>query len=112
MPVGRYARDALVAAGLRVDATAEEPDVASVLARVASGEADAGVVYVTDVALAAGRVRQVRAPELEQVVVTLPAARVAGGDAAAADVLAWLHGPDGRAVLADAGFEVGALVGR
>ena len=112
VPVGRYARQALTAAGLRVEPAGEEPDVAAVLGRVASGEADAGVVYATDVALADGRVRQVSAPELERLAVALPAARVAGGDPAAEDVLDWLQGPDGRAVLTRAGFEVDALVGR
>lgn len=48
VPVGRAARRALDDAGVAVRPVSLEPDVASVVAKVRNGEADAAVVYATD----------------------------------------------------------------
>ena len=53
VPVGDYAREALTSAGIETQAMANvvsnEQDDASVVAKITSGEADAGIVYVSDV---------------------------------------------------------------
>jgi molybdate transport system substrate-binding protein len=74
VPAGQYAREALTAAGVPIDPVSLETDVRSVLTKVALGEADAGVVYASDVAAANGRVDGVSIPDEANVVATYPIA--------------------------------------
>ncbi len=53
-----------------------EADVRSALAKIASGEADATVVYVTDVAAAGATVTGVTVPDADQAGITYPIAVV------------------------------------
>lgn len=50
VPAGRYAEKALDKAGVNMEAASLELDVRAALAKVASGEADAAIVYQSDVA--------------------------------------------------------------
>ena len=105
VPCGAYAAAAFERAGLPAPSAGEVANVRGVLSRVQLGEADAGIVYVTDV-LAAEGVEGVDLAAGEQVAASYPAAVLA--DAANPDVaaafVAFLTGPEAQAVLARFGF--------
>lgn len=84
----------------------EEQSVADVLGKVRAGEADVGLVYVTDVIAAGGEVLGIEVPQSSAVVNDYPVATVADSDEpelgrAFVDLLL---GEEGRQVLAEAGF--------
>ncbi|MCW2771626.1 MAG: molybdate-binding protein [Aeromicrobium sp.] len=93
-------------AGVDIAPVSEEQSVTDVLGKVVSGEADAGLVYVTDVKGAAGQVIGIEVPEASQVVNTYPTAVLSGSSNAsvARAFTAYVVGPEGQAVLAAAGF--------
>lgn len=107
VPVGDYARDVLAAAGLaeRVDVVSLEEDVKGVLGKVALGEADAGIVYATDVRAAAGDVRPVAIPNELQPDVRYYAAVIEPPSPAGRRYLDRLLGQEGERKLRAAGFE-------
>jgi molybdate transport system substrate-binding protein len=104
VPAGRYARQALDRAGVVVRPVSLELDVKAVARKVAAGEADAGIVYVTDVAAGA----RVDIPEAANVVATYPVAvvRATANRAGAQAFVDRLLGPAGRTALAAHGFEL------
>lgn len=112
VPAGLYARQALKAMGVwpaiesRVVRSA---NVRAALMLVARGEAAAGVVYATDAAVS-DRVRVVDVfPPASHDPIVYPVARVAGSDnPAAAAFFAFLVSAEGRAVLAEFGFDTSA----
>lgn len=104
VPAGKYAAEAFAKAGVAVPQASQEVDVRAVLTRVAMDEADAGIVYVTDVRAAADRVDAVPIPEAQNVIARYPiAALPSAGDTARAFVDAVLS-PAGQATLARFGF--------
>ena len=106
VPAGKYALDALAKAGVTVAPASLEVDVRSVLNKVATGEADAGIVYVTDVLSARARVAGIEIPEEHQVVARYPAAVVGGtkNPALARAFVEYLVSDDGQKILASFGF--------
>jgi molybdate transport system substrate-binding protein len=105
VPCGRYAVQAFEAAGLPVPPAGQEDKVSGVLTKVMLGEADAGLVYVTDV-LAAGGVEGVDLAEDEQVMATYPASVLteAQNPEAAAAFVEFLTGEEAQAILTRFGF--------
>ncbi|HYI32115.1 MAG TPA: molybdate ABC transporter substrate-binding protein [Glaciibacter sp.] len=106
VPCGAATKDAERIAGIRLKPVSEEMSVTDVLGKVASGEADAGLVYVTDVLSSEGRVIGVSFPESQQVVNTYTIAELAGSSnrAAAQEFIAAVTGEKGQSVLHAAGF--------
>lgn len=105
VPCGRAAGRILDTAGLAVQAPSLEDSVRSVLTKVSTGQADAGLVYRTD-ALAAAGAGVGYLPLADPAPNRYPAALTAEGavnDSAAA-FYDWLTGPDAAAILAEAGF--------
>lgn len=106
VPAGEYARAALDAQDIDVSPASLEPDVRAVLARVAMGEADAGIVYASDIAAAGGDVIGVPIPAEQNVAAVYPIATLV--DAPNPDVadafVAFVTSGAGAAVLTDAGF--------
>jgi len=119
VPVGGYALDFLTKASASPDFTAiysptvlanlvsYETDVKQVLAKVSLGEADAGIVYTTDVTPdAAGKVGRLDIPDTLNTIATYPIAAVKGSpNAAVAQAFVdYVLSADGQAVLAKWGF--------
>jgi molybdate transport system substrate-binding protein len=106
VPAGKYAHEALTRAGVTVDPVSLEVSVKGVVTKLSLGEADAGIVYVTDVDAAHGKIEGVAIPEDQNVMATYPIARL---DAAAlpGDAQAFVElvlSDAGQTVLAEHGF--------
>lgn len=94
------------ATGVTLTPVSEESSVTDVLGKVTSGEADAGLVYVTDVIAAGDAVTGITFPESSEAVNTYPIAPVTASenpDVAQAFV-DFITGDVGQYVLAAAGF--------
>jgi molybdate transport system substrate-binding protein len=106
VPCGATADAVFAAAGIQPAVDSREPDVKSVLAKVESGDADAGVVYVTDAMAAGTAVREVPIPADQNRSTEYPIVAVAGSpnNVLAAAWIALVTGPEGRAVLRRHGF--------
>ncbi len=106
VPCGAAAAKVEQAAGTTVKPVSEESSVTDVLGKVSSGEADAGLVYVTDAKGAGNKVTAVDFPEAANAVNTYPIATVAGSKhkELAAAFIALVTGPVGQKVLLAAGF--------
>ena len=106
-PCGRYADIVLDRSGMGLQPASRESSASGVVSRVANGEADAGIAYVTD-GLASRAVAVVRIPPATNVKAIYPIAGVrkpsttdASGIAA---FIAMARGSVGRAILDDLGF--------
>ncbi|GAA3857160.1 molybdate ABC transporter substrate-binding protein [Streptomyces sedi] len=106
VPAGRYGQEVLRERGVEAEPVSLESSVRAVLGKVRLGEADAGLVYATDAAVAGDDVRTVPIPEEWNVLAAYPAAALneAEHPDEAADFVSWLNGETARGLLADAGF--------
>lgn len=113
VPCGRYATEALDAAGVTIDESSvtRGQNAGATLTAVSEGDAVAGIVYVTDAAAAGDRVEAIALPDDVSPIATYPIAVLhAAGEAeapraeAARSFVAYVLGDEGQAVLADHGF--------
>ena len=105
VPCGKYAAQAFENAGLATPAAGDQESVKGVLTQVQLGEADAGIVYLTDV-LAADGVEGIDLAADAQVEATYTASVLAeaSNPGAAAAFLAFLTGDEAQAILERFGF--------
>ena len=119
VPVGQYTLDFLGQASrdtafgatfgddVLKNVVSYEENVRAVLSKVALGEADAGIVYASDVRLhGADEVRRIDIPEALNTIATYPIAPVIDSAQAtrAQAFVDWVLGPKGQAVLEQYGF--------
>ena len=106
VPAGKYALQALKMAGVAVTPKSLETDVKSVVSKIELGEADAGIVYTTDVTAAGSKVSGVPIPDADNVIATYPIVAVkATTNAAAANAfIAYVLSAAGQAKLQFFGF--------
>lgn len=119
VPVGNYGRQSVClmaedtatygddfVARVAANVVSEEEDVRDVRAKVELGEADAGIVYVSDAFVAGDEVQLVEIPADVNVLATYPMASVTDGDAdLAAAFIAYVLSEDGQTTLEEFGFD-------
>lgn len=110
VPCGAAEQKLVGSTGVAITPVSEESDVKSVLSKVSSGNADAGLVYVTDVTAAGGTVQGVSFPEAASAATNYPIAVTK--DAAQRELAQkWVDavtGDVGRKALEAAGFDAPA----
>ncbi|HET8524321.1 MAG TPA: molybdate ABC transporter substrate-binding protein [Thermomicrobiales bacterium] len=120
VPVGKYARVSICQMGadtatygegfvqnVAANVVSEENNVKAVVTKIQLGEADAGIVYTTDVTKeVANDVTVIEIPPAVNVIATYPVAAVKGGNTQLAQAfISYLLGPDGQATLKQYGFQ-------
>ncbi|MEO5608955.1 MAG: molybdate ABC transporter substrate-binding protein [Ornithinibacter sp.] len=106
VPCGSATKKVEAAAGITLTPRSEESSVTDVLNKVQTGEADAGLVYVTDVSGAGDKVEGIAFEESSAAVNRYPigALKTSKNLTLAQEFLAMVAGPEGAAVLRAAGF--------
>lgn len=119
VPVGSYARQAIqkmedsgefsptFLEAVLANVVSEEPNVKAVVTKVQLGEADAGIVYASDVTTSiAGDVTLVEIPDAYNIIAAYPIAvtKDARNAALALEFIGFVLSPAGQAILEEAGF--------
>ena len=106
VPCGSYATKAFQQAGLTMPEASQEQNVRAVVDKVGLGEADAGIVYTTDVKARDSDIDGVDIPDDQNVIATYPQATLkeAENPAGAAAWTAYVLSDEGQAALTAAGF--------
>jgi molybdate transport system substrate-binding protein len=106
VPAGKYAKQILDKAGVSVSPVSQEDNVKAVVTKVSLGEADAGIVYVTDVTAGGDKVEGVDIPDVQNVMATYPIATVKATKAQdkAQAFMDLVLSADGQQVLKEYGF--------
>jgi len=107
VPCGAAAHKALDAAGMTIHPASEEKDVKAALTKVSLDEADAALVYRTDVKAAKGKVQGIGFPEADKAINDYPMVTVAKAPHKdlAAQFEKLVRSKQGQKVMTGAGFE-------
>jgi molybdate transport system substrate-binding protein len=106
VPIGGYAKQVLDKAKVTVTPKSLEADVKAVVNKITLGEADAGIVYATDVKAAGDKAQGVAIPDDLNVIAAYPIAvtKASRNMRAASAFVDFVAGPAGQTVLAKYGF--------
>lgn len=106
VPAGKYSLQALASAGVKVTPKSLETSVTAVIGKIELGEADAGIVYTTDVSAAGSKVQGVQIPAANNMIATYPIVAVKGttNSVAANAFIAYVLSSKGQSTLATFGF--------
>lgn len=106
VPCGALATAIFKNAGVTVKPVSQEQNVGGVVTKVTLGEADAGIVYVTDVKANGSKTVGVPIPDNQNQITDYPIAEIKGAPnaTAAAAFINYVLGPNGQAVLNGFGF--------
>lgn len=107
VPCGRYANEVLANAGVSVSFKSLEQNVKAVVSKVVLGEADAGIVYATDVIAAGTAAEGVEIPADVNVIAEYPIATLeaAPNPIAAQAFVEFVRSADARVILESYGFD-------
>jgi molybdate transport system substrate-binding protein len=106
VPAGKYSLQALATAGVKVTPKSLETSVTAVISKIELGEADAGIVYTTDIQAAGSKVQGVPIAAADNVIATYPIVAVKGtkySDVASA-FIDYVLSSTGQSMLATFGF--------
>ncbi len=105
VPAGKYAQQALSKAHASVHPASLEPQVTGVLSKIALGEADAGIVYTSDIKTSS-RVAGITIPPEQNVIAdyVIAVLKNAQDPDGASSFVSFVLSPDGQSILKDAGF--------
>jgi molybdate transport system substrate-binding protein len=106
VPCGVVATDIFKKAGVTVKPVSQEQNVGGVVTKVSLGEADAGIVYVTDVMANGSKITGVPIPASENQTTEYPIAEIKGAPNATAGAafISYVLGSQGQQVLKSFGF--------
>jgi molybdate transport system substrate-binding protein len=106
VPCGKYGAEVLTKAGVKAKPKSLETNVKAVVTKVTSGEADAGIGYVTDAKAAGTAAEGIEIPASSNVVAEYPMAvlKQSANAKLAYAFLDYILGPEAQAVLAKYGF--------
>jgi molybdate transport system substrate-binding protein len=106
VPAGKYSLQALASAGVKVTPKSLEASVSAVISKIELGEADAGIVYTTDVSAAGNKVQGVPIPAANNVIAVYPIVAVKGTKSSDLDkaFIDYVLSSTGQSTLASFGF--------
>ena len=107
VPIGKYTAEVLRKAGVSITPDSFESNVKGIMLKVASGEADVGIVYHSEVIAADGQVEGVEIPAEFNIVAKYPIGIIknTAHKEQAQDFIDFLLSPQGQALLTQSGFK-------